>query len=165
MPRDCIARCYCGRGCAQATFRNSGPRGGLLLAGGHRLLGMTDLGSGDARIRELMRELSELRDRHEAVARVFQDLARSQMRLQPILDQIAEAMTSLLRAEYSLIHLTEGELLHFRAYDGVPAAAVEYERLHPAEPGGVETLTGRVALTKQPVHIPDLAADADYNFP
>jgi class 3 adenylate cyclase len=126
---------------------------------------MTDLGSGDARIRELMRELSELRDRHEAVARVFQDLARSQMRLQPILDQIAEAMTSLLRSEYSLIHLTEGELLHFQAHAGVPAAAVEYERLHPAEPGGVETLTGRVALTKQPVHIPDLTADADYNFP
>jgi class 3 adenylate cyclase len=126
---------------------------------------MTDLGSGDARIRELMRELSELRDRHEAVARVFQDLARSQMRLQPILDQIAEAMTSLLRSEYSLIHLTEGELLHFRAHAGVPAAAVEYERLHPAAPGGVETLTGRVALTKEPVHILDVAADADYNFP
>jgi hypothetical protein len=126
---------------------------------------MTDLGSGDARIRELMKELSQLRDRHEAVARVFQDLARSQMRLQPILDQIAEAMTSLLRSEYSLIHLAEGELLHFQAHAGVPAAAVEYERLHPAVPGGVETLAGRVALTKQPVHIRDLAADPDYNFP
>ena len=125
---------------------------------------MTDLGSGDARIRELMSELSELRDRHETVARVFQDLARSHMRLQPILDQIAEAMTSLLRSEYSLIHLTEGELLHFQAHAGVPAAAVEYERLHPVGPG-VETLTGRVALTKQPVHIRDAAADADYNFP
>jgi adenylate cyclase len=125
---------------------------------------MTDLGSGDARIRELMRELSELRDRHETVARVFQDLARSHMRLQPILDQIAEAMTSLLRSEYSLIHLTEGELLHFQAHAGVPAAAVEYERLHPVRPG-VETLTGRIALTKQPVHIRDAAADADYNFP
>ncbi len=111
-----------------------------------------------------MRELSELRDRHETVARVFQDLARSHMRLQPILDQIAEAMTSLLRSEYSLIHLTEGELLHFQAHAGVPAAAVEYERLHPVGPG-VETLTGRVALTKQPVHIRDAAADADYNFP
>lgn len=125
---------------------------------------MTDLGSGDVRIRELMRELSELRDRHEAVTRVLQDLARSHMRLQPILDQIAEAMISLLRSEYSLIHLAEGELLHFQAHAGVPAAAVEYERLHPVGPG-VETLTGRIALTKQPVHIRDAAADADYNFP
>jgi class 3 adenylate cyclase len=125
---------------------------------------MTDLASGDARITELTRELSKLRDRHEAVARVFQDLARSQMRLQPILDQIAAALISLLRSEYSLIHLAEGELLHFQAHAGVPAEAVEYERLHPMGPGA-ETLTGRVALTKRPVHIRDVAADADYNFP
>jgi class 3 adenylate cyclase len=125
---------------------------------------MTDPGSGDARITELMRELSELRDRLEAVARVFQDLARSQMRLQLILDRIAQAVTSLLRSEYSLIHLAERELLHFQAHAGVPAEAVEYERLHPIGPG-VETLTGRVALTKRPVHIRDVAADADYNFP
>jgi len=125
---------------------------------------MTDLASRDVRITELTRELSKLRDRHEAVARVFQDLARSQMRLQPILDQIAAALISLLRSEYSLIHLAEGELLHFQAHAGVPAEAVEYERLHPMGPGA-ETLTGRVALTKRPVHIRDVAADADYNFP
>src|SRR5262249_1731342 len=35
---------------------------------------------------------------------------------------------------------------------------------HPMRPG-VETLTGRVALTKRPVHIRDVAADADYSFP
>ena len=126
---------------------------------------MTDLGSGDAaRITELTRELSELRDRHEAVARVFQDLARSRMRLQPILDQIAEAVTSLLRSEYSLIHLAEGELLHFQAHAGVPAEAVEYDRLHPIGPS-MESLASRVALTKRPVHIQDVAADPDYTFP
>jgi class 3 adenylate cyclase len=125
---------------------------------------MTDAGPDDPRIAALVEELDELRDRHAAVARVLQDLARSQMRLQPILDQIAEALTSLLRSEYSLIHLAEGELLHFQAHAGVPAEAVEYERLHPMRPG-VETLTGRVALTKRPVHIRDVAADADYSFP
>jgi len=136
-----------------------------LISGGHRLTGMTDLGSGDAaRITELTRELSELRDRHEAVARVFQDLARSRMRLQPILDQIAEAVTSLLRSEYSLIHLAEGELLHFQAHAGVPAEAVEYDRLHPIGPS-MESLASRVALTKRPVHIQDVAADPDYTFP
>jgi class 3 adenylate cyclase len=125
---------------------------------------MTDAGPDDPRIAALVEELDELRDRHAAVARVLQDLARSQMRLQPILDQIAEALTSLLRSEYSLIHLAEGELLHFQAHAEVPAEAVEYERLHPMRPG-VETLTGRVALTKRPVHIRDVAADADYSFP
>jgi class 3 adenylate cyclase len=125
---------------------------------------VTDVGSGDARIAELVGELTDLRNRHETVARVFQDLARSRMRLQPILDQIAEAAASLSRSEYSMIHLADGQLLYARANVGLPPAVAEYERLHPLEPG-TQTLTGRVALTKRPVHIPEVAADPDYDFP
>jgi hypothetical protein len=96
---------------------------------------MTDVGSDDARITELMGELNELRDRHQAVARVFQGLARSQMRLQLILDQFAEAARSLCRSDYSLIHLVEGELLHFHANVGVPAAVMEYDPVTPRGAG------------------------------
>jgi adenylate cyclase len=125
---------------------------------------MTDVGSDDARVVELTGKLRELRDRQEAVARVLQDLARSRMRLQPILDRIAKAATVLCRSDYSLIHLTEGELLYVRADVGVPPEVMEYERLHPVEPG-VRTVAGRVASTKRPAHIPDLAVDPDYDFP
>jgi adenylate cyclase len=125
---------------------------------------VTDVGSGDARIAELVGELTDLRNRHETVARVFQELARSHMRLQPILDQIAEAAASLSRSEYSQIHLADGQLLYARASVGLPPAAMEYERLHALEPG-TQTLTGRVALTRRPVHIPEVAADPDYDFP
>ena len=86
------------------------------------------------------------------------------MRLQPILDRIAKAATVLCRSDYSLIHLTEGELLYVRADVGVPPEVMEYERLHPVEPG-VRTVAGRVASTKRPAHIPDLAVDPDYDFP
>jgi adenylate cyclase len=86
------------------------------------------------------------------------------MRLQPILDQVAEAATSLCRSDYSLIHLVEGELLRAEAYVGIPAEVMEYERLHPLTPS-VKTLAGRAALRKRPVHIPDVFADPDYDFP
>jgi class 3 adenylate cyclase len=125
---------------------------------------MADVGSGDPRIVELSEELRELRDRHEAVARVLQDLARSRMRLQPILDQIAEAATSLCRSDYSLIHLAEDHRLLVQANVGVPAEVMEYERLHPLEPG-VETVAGRAALTRRPAHIPNVVADPEYDFP
>jgi hypothetical protein len=72
---------------------------------------MTDVGSDDARVVELTAKLRELRDRQDAIAEVLQDLARSRMRLQPILDRIAKAATLLCRSDYSLIHLTEGERL------------------------------------------------------
>lgn len=55
-------------------------------------------------------------------------------------------------------------MLHVQANAGVPAAVMEYERLHPLEPGP-ETMAGRVALTRGPVHIPDVASDPDYDFP
>jgi class 3 adenylate cyclase len=46
---------------------------------------------------------------------------------------------------------------------GPPESAVEYQRLHPhtAELG---SCTGRVALTKRPVHIPDVDEDQDYTY-
>ena len=125
---------------------------------------MTDLGSEDPRVAELTEKLRELRDRQEAVAELLQDLARSRMRLQPILDRIAVAATSLCRSEYSLIHLSEGELLYVQALVGVPPEVIEYERLHPVELG-VQTIAGRVALTRRPAHIPDVAVDPDYDFP
>lgn len=124
---------------------------------------MTHVASDDARVTELLRQLDELRSRHEAVADVLEALARSGMRLQPILEQIVEAARGLCRSDYSIVHLAEGKLLHPKANAGLPPELAEYERLHPIEPG-LESLTGRVALTKAPVQIPDVLDDPDYNY-
>jgi adenylate cyclase len=86
------------------------------------------------------------------------------MRLQPILDQIVQAATRLGASDSCLIWLVDGEFLRLRANVGAPQEAVEYQRLHPDKPG-LGTCTGRVALTKRPVHIPDVDADPDYTFP
>jgi class 3 adenylate cyclase len=121
---------------------------------------MTD----DERIAELTRQLEELRSRQEGVASVLQALSRSGMRLQPILDQIVETAARLGRSESCFLYLAEGELLRVRANFGQPDEVVEYERRHPDRPGP-STCTGRVALTKRPVHIPDVDADPGYSHP
>ena len=51
-----------------------------------------------------------------------------------------------------------------RANIGQPQEVVEYERLHPDRPGP-GSCTGRVAMTKKPVHIPDVTADPEYSYP
>jgi hypothetical protein len=51
-----------------------------------------------------------------------------------------------------------------RASFGQPPDVVEYERQHPDRPGP-QSCTGRVAMTKKPVHIPDVYADPDYTYP
>jgi class 3 adenylate cyclase/putative methionine-R-sulfoxide reductase with GAF domain len=125
---------------------------------------MTNVASETARIAELTRELDDLRSRQEAVADILRALSGSGMRLQPILDQIVETAARLCRADSGFLYLADGDLLRMRANSGQPAEIVEYERLHPDRPG-LGTCTGRVALTKRPVQIPDVGADPDYTYP
>ena len=123
---------------------------------------MTNPASDDARIAELTRELEDLRSRHQAVADVLRALSRSGMRLQPILDQIVEAAARLCRSDSCILYLADGDLFRIRANFGQSDKVVEYERLHPDRPGP-NTCTGRVAMTKKPVHIPDVDADPSYS--
>jgi class 3 adenylate cyclase len=124
---------------------------------------MEELTSANVRPDELNRERDDLRDRIEAVSDILRALSRSAMKLQPILDQIVDAAARLGRADSCLVWLVDDGLLRLSASYGAPQDAVEYQRLHPhtAEPG---SCTGRVALTKRPVHIPDVEADSDYTY-
>jgi two-component system NtrC family sensor kinase len=82
-----------------------------------------------------MRELDDLRGRHEGVVDVLRALSRSGMKLQPILDQIVATAARLCRSDSCFVYLAEGELLRMRANIGQPQEVVEYERLHPGPAG------------------------------
>lgn len=124
---------------------------------------MREITSDSARASELTRELEDVRSRFDAVSDVLRALSRGGMRLQPILDQIVEAAARLGRADTCLVWLVDGDLLRLWASFGAPQSAVEYQQAHPhrPEPG---SCTGRVALTRRPVHIPDVDADPDYTY-
>jgi class 3 adenylate cyclase len=126
---------------------------------------MTNVASDDARIRELTRELADVRSQQKAVADILRALSGSGLRLQPILDQIVDAAARLCRADSSFLYLRESDdLFYMRANFGQPPEVVEYERQHPDRPGP-QSCTGRVAMTKRPVHIPDVYADPHYTYP
>jgi adenylate cyclase len=125
---------------------------------------MANVASNDTRIAELTRELDELRGRHEAVTDVLRALSQSGPRLQAILDRIVEVAARLCAADQCNIYLVEGELLYARATIGQSPEIVEYERRHP-DRAGTSTCNGRVAMTRRPVHIPDIRADPDYSHP
>ncbi|MGH3034923.1 MAG: adenylate/guanylate cyclase domain-containing protein [Gaiellaceae bacterium] len=124
---------------------------------------MTNIASDD-RIAALTRDLSVLRGRQEAVAEVLRTLSGSGLRLQPILDQIVETAARLCRADSGFLYLLDSDLYRMRASFGQPPEVVEYERRHP-DKVGPHSCTGRVAMTRRPVHIPDVHADPDYSYP
>jgi adenylate cyclase len=125
---------------------------------------VAEINSNSTRLSEPTREPDEVRAQLDAVSEILRALSRSRMRLQGVLDQIVEAAARLGRADSCLVWLVDGDLLRLRAHIGSPEASVEYLGSHPhsAEPG---SCTGRVALTKRPVHIPDVNADPEYTYP
>jgi class 3 adenylate cyclase len=125
---------------------------------------MTNVASDKEGLADLIRQLSELQSRQDAVADILRALASSGLRLQPILDQIVETAARLCRADSGFLYLVEGDLLRMRANFGQPEEVVEHERQHPDRPGP-QSCTGRVAMTNKPVHIPDVHADPEYTYP
>jgi adenylate cyclase len=106
-------------------------------------------------------ELQALREQQRAISEVLHALAR-EPGLQPVLDAVAEACRRLCRGESAAIWLVEGDLLVSVAHHGENRGAA-YDREHPH---GIDrtTAAGRVAVTRKPVHIPDVEADPEYTY-
>src|SRR3954451_12243251 len=116
---------------------------------------MTDAAGDELTLDDLLRERGQLRSRLDAIGRVLHAMTQGAMRLQPILDQVVADAARLCHAESCFLYLTEGDLLRMSANFGQSEGIIDYERHNPHQPG-LDTCTGRVALTKEVVHIPDV---------
>jgi class 3 adenylate cyclase len=117
----------------------------------HKLRGVSDLAG----------QLEDLREQQRAISDVLRAVARS-TGLQPVLDEIVEAARRLCAADFGALYLLDGELLHLATYHGEPGSA-EYDREHPHALDRT-TGAGRTAVTREPVHIPDIDADPEYTY-
>ena len=110
---------------------------------------------------ELEKELEALRDQQEAISGVLRALAGSTA-LQPVLDEVAEACRRLSDSDSGAIWLLEGELLVSVAHQlgGEPG---QYDREHPHTLDRASA-AGRTAVTRAPVHIPDVDEDPEYTY-
>ncbi|MEA2536162.1 MAG: hypothetical protein QOF11_396 [Chloroflexota bacterium] len=117
---------------------------------------------GDKRLRDLERETL---DRQAATNEVLKVISRSTFDLQVVLDIVAETAGRLCRAESSHVYLEEeGQLYRLVAAASSNPDHVAFEREHPHR-AGRDTMTGRVILSGQPVHVDDLGADPEYDWP
>jgi len=101
------------------------------------------------------------RDALAAIGRVLAAVTRADFELQPTLDSISEEAAALCQAEMGFVYLRDGDLFRFAAATGGTPEHWAYERDHP-DPISRSSVVGRVALSGDPVHVVDLAADPEY---
>ena len=109
------------------------------------------------------RDLEESLQQQTATADVLKVISRSAFDLDTVLKTLADSARSLSGATGVLVLLRDGEFARLRAESGCTPQHREYVAAHPFRPGR-ETVTGRVLITGEAVHIPDVLADPDYEY-
>jgi class 3 adenylate cyclase len=110
---------------------------------------------------DLARQVEDLREQQRAVSGVLRAVARS-AGTQPVLDEVVEACERLCRADYGALYLLEEGFLRVAAHR-TDTAGAEWDRQHPHALDRT-TAAGRAAVTREPVHIPDIREDPEYSY-
>ena len=114
-------------------------------------------------LRQRTEELSKSLEQQTATADVLKIISRSTVDLETVLDTLVETVARLCRADQTSMFRRRDDLYHIVATRGLSAEAKEFELAHPLTPGH-GSLTGRVAMERRPVHIPDVLQDQEYTY-
>ena len=113
-------------------------------------------------LRQRSADLGELLQQQTATADVLRTIANSPGELAPVFDAILAYATRLCGAEFGTLFLCEGDSFRCVAlYNAPPAYAAARQSESTIRPGSASGL-GRIAATRQVVHIADIRAEQAY---
>ena len=108
------------------------------------------------------RELSESLEQQTATSEVLSVISSSPGELEPVFQAMLENATRICQAKFGVMWLCEGGGFRSVALHGLPPAHVEDRRRKPIIHPGPEAPLGRLARTRQIVHIADIRTEQAY---
>jgi two-component system, NtrC family, sensor kinase len=115
----------------------------------------------ETKVLRLTRELNQAAEQQQATSEVLRLIGGSSGDLQPVFASILESAVRLCDAHTGVINRWDGHILQLIATHNMPPAYVELRKQSPYHPDQ-HSASGRMLSNREPVHIPDLAADRAY---
>jgi GAF domain-containing protein len=115
-------------------------------------------------LRQRTDDLTESLEYQTATSELLEVISRSAANIQPVLDTMLTSAERLCAALAGTVAVRQGDVFRRLAVMGYDAETEEALRAQPVRPGR-DSVSGRVLLEKQVVHIPDLAADPEFAVP
>ncbi len=110
------------------------------------------------------RELTESLEQQTATSEILGVISSSPTDVQPVFDTILVDALRICEAHYGAIFRFDGAAFHHAATANVSSELLAYLRNSPIKPGRQSALR-RVGLERRPVHIPDVLADPECDYP
>jgi GAF domain-containing protein len=108
-------------------------------------------------------DLTESLEQQTATSKVLEVISRSAFDLQAVFETVAESSVRLCGADRAFIYRFDGELLRMVAAFNAPEKLKEFISQNPIRPGR-GSASGRAALERRTVHVPDVLADPEYTY-
>src|SRR5262249_464803 len=106
-------------------------------------------------------DLSEALEQQTATSEVLQVISRWPGELERVLEAMMANARRICEAGFGNLCIREGDGFRIAALHNAPPAYAEHRRLHPVFRPGPSTGLGRVAETKQVVHVVDIMAERE----
>jgi GAF domain-containing protein/CheY-like chemotaxis protein len=110
----------------------------------------------------LLNELRESLQQQTATSEVLQVISSSPGELEPVFKAILENATRICEAKFGAMYFSEEDAFRFITMHNAPPAWIESRMREPLFRAHPETALGRIARTKEVVHMPDARATRAY---
>jgi len=114
-------------------------------------------------LRQRTTDLTESLEQQTATSKVLEVISRSAFDLQAVFETVAESSVRLCGSESAFIWRFDGELLRIAAVFNASQEVKDFVSQNPIRPGRYSA-SGRAALERRTVHIPDILADPEISY-